>query len=189
MRRVIWNVPGERSKKPRPESLKFCVSAYRPKLQFKTLAEAQKHIDLNGPEILRENGKAPTRAYWCHSCCCFHVTSRLSSDRPDGRGIIRNLRLAFISKSIKDATEYLKRARRDFDRLKSPDQGMKSKIEALELELRKREYDTYVKKAEYLLRISDLSGATEAIGWLRDNDMNPGKTKSLQDVLEQKINP
>lgn len=62
--------------KPNPKNLVFCTASGKEKLCFGTLEAAVMHINLNGPRIKELNGYGPTRAYWCNSCCCWHVTSK-----------------------------------------------------------------------------------------------------------------
>ena len=42
---------------------------------FKTEAEALRFIQYNSEAIKTESGTAPVRAYYCESCCGWHVTS------------------------------------------------------------------------------------------------------------------
>lgn len=55
---------------------KFCVECNRAKILFESEPKALKYIKLNYDEIFAENGKAPIRAYYCKSCCGWHVTSK-----------------------------------------------------------------------------------------------------------------
>lgn len=62
--------------KPNPKSLVYCTASGKEKLRFDALEAAVMHINLNGQRIKELNGYGPTRAYWCNSCCCWHVTSK-----------------------------------------------------------------------------------------------------------------
>jgi hypothetical protein len=62
--------------KPNIHNLIYCVSCRKEKLQFETRKEAYRYLEFNSDRIAEENGYAPNRAYWCDSCCCWHVTSK-----------------------------------------------------------------------------------------------------------------
>lgn len=87
--------------KPRESRLIYCTAARRPKLQFSSLTKATRYIQWNSVKILTESSKAPVRAYWCNSCCCYHVTSRpvpRDSGSPERRDTVgRYLREALLS--------------------------------------------------------------------------------------------
>lgn len=87
----------------------YCPSCKHQKMQFESKKEAALFIKYNASDIEKETGKRPVRAYYCRSCCCWHVTSRPNSyDRKDlmkrfgaemGSGI-HNRISPFISKKI-----------------------------------------------------------------------------------------
>ena len=56
----------------------FCVACRRPKMLFKTEAEAQTFIRFNSGDILKVSRKAPVRSYYCQLCGGYHVTSNNS---------------------------------------------------------------------------------------------------------------
>ena len=55
----------------------FCVDCQRPKMLFESKSKAMNFIKFNADEIMEESGVAPTRAYFCNSCCGWHVTSHV----------------------------------------------------------------------------------------------------------------
>lgn len=199
MRKVTWDVPEEYSKRPRDKNLLYCPGASRSKLHFDTWEAAKKHIDLNGPEILRESGKAPIRVYWCPDCCCFHVTSKPGiSERVTENKKLRTAALDLIRESlmVKDAVEGQKYLVKAYDIIREctscdwyPEARDKAflALEILEKKSKEQEYNRHVKEAEYRIRISDLSGAEQEVAWLEQNNLNPDKTKRLRDVLLGKI--
>lgn len=63
--------------KPKKNKI-FCLGCNRTKMRFETEAKADNFIKYNRLVILRENGKAPVRSYYCAFCCGFHVTSNPS---------------------------------------------------------------------------------------------------------------
>lgn len=58
----------------------YCVAANRPKMQFATEKKALNFIKFNSEEIRLEKGYAPTRAYYCEFCCCWHVSSKNNAE-------------------------------------------------------------------------------------------------------------
>lgn len=64
---------------------------------------------------------------------------------------------------------------------------LESQINLVESELNRREFDSRVKESEYLLRISDWSGAEESIQRLEEIGLNPDKICQLRETLENKI--
>lgn len=54
----------------------FCVGCNRPKMLFESKKKALNFIKFNAAEMEEETGMAPVRAYYCTSCCGWHVTSR-----------------------------------------------------------------------------------------------------------------
>jgi hypothetical protein len=68
---------------------------------------------------------------------------------------------------------------------------LESQVTLVESELDQREFDAEVKISEYLLRISDWSGAEESIQRLEEIGLDPNKTCQLREVLENgiKYNP
>lgn len=63
------------AQKPSKKQL-FCPSCMRSKIRFETQKEALKFIELNAEYIESQTGKRPVRAYYCKSCCAWHLTSR-----------------------------------------------------------------------------------------------------------------
>lgn len=57
----------------------FCPECGRAKMRFETESKALNFIAYNGEEVRQDSGKTLTRAYYCNTCMCWHVTS---SDRP-----------------------------------------------------------------------------------------------------------
>lgn len=57
----------------------FCPECQHPKMLFQTKSEAIRFLRYNADEIEQETGKRPVRAYYCHACGGFHVTSRPQS--------------------------------------------------------------------------------------------------------------
>jgi len=57
----------------------FCPECGRTKMRFETEAKALNFISFNGEEVRNESGKTLTRAYYCNTCLCWHLTS---SERP-----------------------------------------------------------------------------------------------------------
>lgn len=53
----------------------FCHDCGRAKMLFQTEKQALNFIKFNAENILEENGKAPTRVYYCEACAGWHVTS------------------------------------------------------------------------------------------------------------------
>jgi len=53
----------------------FCPRCGKPKFRFETRKQAEQYLAYNCEAILQENGYAPVRAYYCHTCGCWHVTS------------------------------------------------------------------------------------------------------------------
>jgi hypothetical protein len=109
---VTWKVPESISKKPRIKSLVFCTQASRPKLRFNTEAKALRYMMWNSEEILRENGKAPVRAYWCSHCRCFHITSRAYQicGKQGKQDILNILQSILLTEDIKESEELLHEA-------------------------------------------------------------------------------
>ena len=70
------NVSGEDRHKPNKHNLIYCNASRKEKLQFETKESACRYLEFNSDKIAKENGYAPTRAYWCSNCCCWHVTSK-----------------------------------------------------------------------------------------------------------------
>lgn len=62
--------------KPRFENRVYCLGSRKEKLQFETEAKAERYIEFNRDTIADINGYAPSRAYYCTDCCCWHVTSK-----------------------------------------------------------------------------------------------------------------
>lgn len=55
----------------------FCLSARVPKFQFDTKQKAILYLKYNAQEIGDHTGVYPCRAYYCPSCCKWHVTSQM----------------------------------------------------------------------------------------------------------------
>ena len=53
----------------------FCLDSNKNKMRFETEKKALNFIKFNSQEIKIENGKAPTRCYFCIACNSYHVTS------------------------------------------------------------------------------------------------------------------
>ena len=64
---------------------------------------------------------------------------------------------------------------------------LESQINLVESELDQREFDSEVRTSEYLLRISDWSGAEESIQRLEEIGLDPDKTCQLREILENGI--
>ena len=116
-KKVTWNVPESFSKKPKITSLIFCTQANRPKLQFKTEIEAERYMEWNSDEILRESGKAPVRAYWCNRCMCYHITSRAQQlcGKRRKQEIIEVLQNVILTEDCQKSREYLQQAEKLLD--------------------------------------------------------------------------
>jgi hypothetical protein len=54
----------------------FCIKANKTKLRFNTQKKAERFIEFNQFEILKQNNKMQIRTYYCDSCQAFHVTSK-----------------------------------------------------------------------------------------------------------------
>jgi hypothetical protein len=64
---------------------------------------------------------------------------------------------------------------------------LESQMKLVKLELDQREFELEVKTSEYLLKISDWSGAEESIQRLEEIGLNPDKTYQLRITLENGI--
>jgi hypothetical protein len=64
---------------------------------------------------------------------------------------------------------------------------LESQINLVESELDQREFDSEVRTSEYLLKISDWSGAEESIQRLEEIGLDPDKTCQLREILESGI--
>lgn len=62
--------------KPKFGNRVYCFGSRKEKLQFETREKAERFIEYNSDTITDNNGYAPSRAYWCKDCCCWHVTSK-----------------------------------------------------------------------------------------------------------------
>lgn len=71
----------DKTTKPNNKNLVMCASSHKEKLRFETEAKALKFIEYNAETIAESSGYAPIRAYWCNSCCCWHVTSKPKRER------------------------------------------------------------------------------------------------------------
>lgn len=80
----------ELSKKPKNRI--FCPSYGRPKLLFSTEKKALNFIKFNAIEIKNESGYCPVRAYYCHNCGGWHVTSKESSKH---KSLYRNISIEY----------------------------------------------------------------------------------------------
>lgn len=58
------------------KNLVYCHECFRTKMLFENEKKALTFIKFNGNEIKNEKGYSPTRAYYCVSCCGWHVTSK-----------------------------------------------------------------------------------------------------------------
>lgn len=54
----------------------YCTGCQHRKMLFKTKEEAIRFISFNADSVEKETGKRPVRAYYCHYCGGWHVTSR-----------------------------------------------------------------------------------------------------------------
>lgn len=61
---------------PNVLSTPYCPACHKEKLQFASEDAALRYIGYNSEKIKQLNGWAPIRAYYCHSCSCWHVTSK-----------------------------------------------------------------------------------------------------------------
>ena len=59
----------------------FCPQCGKPKFGFETRKQAEQYLAFNREAILQESGYAPVRAYYCHTCNCWHVTSQPYADK------------------------------------------------------------------------------------------------------------
>jgi hypothetical protein len=190
--RVTWNIQEPfKTKRPKDSNLIFCPSASRAKLQFKTFKKAVDYIRWNSKEIYQESGRAPIRVYWCSKCACFHVTSRPHNKTPEEykKSLIKKLlSRALIEGSMRVAHDLLERSKEMILEFTGDELiELESQINLVESELDRREFDSKVKESEYLLRISDWSGAEESIQRLEEIGLNPDKICQLRETLENKI--
>lgn len=54
----------------------YCYDCGRNKMLFESEKKALNFIKFNGDNIEEESGKKPLRAYFCQSCCGWHITSK-----------------------------------------------------------------------------------------------------------------
>lgn len=191
-RRITWDIPDpSKTKRPRNSSLVFCPAAGRAKLQFESPKKAASYIRWNSQEIYQESGKAPVRVYWCSRCACFHVTSRPHTKTPEEHkkdSVKRLLSRALTEGSIWRARQLLERAKEMSLQFTGDSlMELESQINLTESELDKREFDSEVKISEYLLKISDWSGAEESIQRLEELGLDPNKIYYLREILENNI--
>lgn len=192
IRRITWDIPDpSKTRRPRESNLIFCPAAGRAKLQFETLKKAVNYIRWNSREIYYESGKAPVRVYWCPRCGCFHVTSRPHNKTPEEHkkdSVQRLLARALTEGSMWGARRLLERAKEmTFKFTGDILIELESQVELVESELNQREFDAEVKTSEYLLKISDWSGAEESIQRLEEIGLDPDKTYQLRMILENGI--
>ena len=69
--------------KPKLARRTYCFGSHKEKLQFETREKAARFIEYNAERIIAENGYAPSRAYWCDDCGCWHVTSKPKRKKSD----------------------------------------------------------------------------------------------------------
>ena len=191
-RRITWDIPDpSKTKRPRNFNLVFCPAAGRAKLQFETLKKAVNYIRWNSREIYQESGKAPVRVYWCPRCACFHVTSRPHNKTPEEHkktSVQRLLSRALTEGSMRRARQLLERAKETTLQFTGDSLvELESQVSLVESELDQREFDAEVKTSEYLLRISNWSGAEESIQRLEEIGLDPDKTCSLRETFENNI--
>ena len=62
--------------RPNIHNLIYCTASRKEKLRFESKKAANNYLEFNSDRIAEENGYAPNRAYWCDTCCCWHVTSK-----------------------------------------------------------------------------------------------------------------
>ena len=55
----------------------YCPGAGKDKIHFHSLKEAERFIYYNADAATDEYGRRPCRAYYCHACGSFHVTSQI----------------------------------------------------------------------------------------------------------------
>lgn len=192
LRRITWDIPDpSKTRRPKTSNLIFCPAAGRAKLQFETLKKAVNYIRWNSREIYCESGKAPVRVYWCPRCACFHVTSRPHNKTPEEHkkgSVQRLLRRALTEGSMWRARQLLDRAKEMVLQFTGDSLiELESQMKLVKLELDQREFELEVKTSEYLLKISDWSGAEESIQRLEEIGLNPDKTYQLRITLENGI--
>jgi hypothetical protein len=149
------------------------------------------YIRWNSKEIYQESGRAPVRVYWCPRCACFHVTSQPYNKTPEEHkkdSIQRLLARALTEGSVWRARQVLEKARTGSlnftgDTLLE----LESQINLVKSELDQREFESELKTSEYLLKISDWSGAEESIQRLEELGLDPDKTLQLRKILEDGI--
>lgn len=54
----------------------YCIGCNKPKMLFESKKKAMNFIRFNAEDMEEKGGLAPVRAYYCSSCCGWHVTSR-----------------------------------------------------------------------------------------------------------------
>lgn len=59
----------------------FCLDCGKRKLLFSSEKKAETFMKFNNPGFLASDGKAMARAYFCPSCCGWHVTSKKAQPR------------------------------------------------------------------------------------------------------------
>lgn len=64
------------SDEPKAKNRVFCLDAQKSKLVFETEKKAETFLKFNKDKIYESSGYAPVRAYYCPSCCAWHVTHR-----------------------------------------------------------------------------------------------------------------
>lgn len=60
----------------KPKNQIFCPACKRPKLLFATEKKALNFMKFNADTIKNISGYCPVRAYYCHDCGGWHVTSQ-----------------------------------------------------------------------------------------------------------------
>lgn len=103
----------------------YCVGCQHHKILFETKEEAVRFINYNADTIEYETGRRPVRAYYCHTCGGWHVTSsRYSQNRKsiirrfgEERGLEISAKVTELSKKCRNVEEGLLRKIRELRHL------------------------------------------------------------------------
>lgn len=88
----------------------FCKDCGGLKFLFATDAEATDFIDRYKADMLKVNGYAPKRSYWCDACQGYHVTSQsVRAYRPNGCGDAVKVNIGVSRQSLKSVHRVLNR--------------------------------------------------------------------------------
>lgn len=122
----------------------YCPECGRTKMLFDEEHKALNFIRFNSEEMQRENGIAPTRAYFCIACCGWHVTSSEYRQKVSRSEIV----IRQYRKAQQQQDEYAKKARTQrritADHPKLPDRFL------ARAQKRVRIYEKRLKKGENL---------------------------------------